>query len=73
MRWRIALMELGISKLNLASATKPIPDFGEGPDPYQGIQVHEYMNVSFLRQDPFVKAASSKGTRSFTRQKMAIY
>lgn len=54
-------MELGISKLNLASATKPIPDFGQGPDPYQGIQVHEYMNVSFIRQDPLVKAASSKG------------
>lgn len=61
MRWRIALMELGISKLNLASATKPIPDFGQGPDPYQGIQVHEYMNVSFIRQDPLVKAASRKG------------
>lgn len=64
MRWRIALMELGISKLDLASATKPIPDFGQGPDPYQGIQVHEYMNVSFIRQDPLVKAASSKGNIS---------
>jgi hypothetical protein len=53
-------MELGIEKLGLASATKPIPDFGQGPDPYQGIQVHDYMSVSFLRQDPHVKAASKK-------------
>ncbi|TID27467.1 Ribosome assembly protein 4 [Venturia nashicola] len=66
MRWRIALMELGISKLDLASATKPIPDFGKGPDPYQGIQVHEYMNVSFIRQDPLVKAASSKAIEVFS-------
>jgi len=66
LRWRVALMEIGIAKLDLASATKPIPDFGQGPDPYQGIQVHDYMSVSFLRQDPHVKAASSKAIEIFS-------
>jgi hypothetical protein len=51
-------MERSVQKLNLAAATKPIPNFGEGPDPYQGIQVHDYLKVSFLRQDPLVKAAT---------------
>ena len=60
LRWRVGLMELGLEKLNLAAATKPIPDFGQGPDPYQGIQIHDYLSVSFLRQDPHVKAASKK-------------
>jgi phosphatidylinositol transfer protein SFH5 len=53
-------MELGVSKLDLPSATKPIPNYGEGPDPYQGIQVHDYQSVSFLRMDPRAKAASKK-------------
>lgn len=53
-------MELGIEKLELAKATNPIPDFGEGPDPYQGIQIHDYLNVSFLQMDPDAKAASKK-------------
>ena len=66
LRWRVALMELGIEKLGLTSATKPIPDFGQGPDPYQGIQVHDYMSVSFLRQDPYVKAASKKTIEVFS-------
>ncbi|KAF9697095.1 hypothetical protein EKO04_004939 [Ascochyta lentis] len=60
LRWRVGLMEKSIQKLNLASATKPIPNFGEGPDPYQGFQVHDYLQVSFLRQDPLVKAATKK-------------
>lgn len=60
LRWRIALMEMGVSKLKLAEATTPIPDYGAGPDPYQGIQVHDYSNVSFLRMDPRAKAASKK-------------
>jgi len=66
MRWRIALMELGIAKLDLQHATKPIPDFGQGVDPYQGVQVHEYNDVSFLRQSPLVKAASSKAIEIFS-------
>ncbi|KAJ4986086.1 cral trio domain protein [Stagonosporopsis vannaccii] len=60
LRWRVALMEKSIQKLNLSAATKPIPNFGEGPDPYQGFQVHDYLQVSFLRQDPLVKAATKK-------------
>jgi hypothetical protein len=53
-------MELGVAKLNLSSVTTPIPDFGKGPDPYQGIQIHDYLQVSFIRQDPVVKAATKK-------------
>ena len=45
-------MEKSVQKLNLKNATKPIPNFGEGADPYQGFQVHDYLQVSFLRQDP---------------------
>lgn len=51
-------MERSVQKLNLASAIKPIPNYNEGPDPYQGFQVHDYLQVTFLRQDPAVKAAS---------------
>ncbi|KAF4322332.1 hypothetical protein BBO99_00003966 [Phytophthora kernoviae] len=58
MRWRVALMEMGIQKLKLSEATQPIPDYEQGRDPYQGVQVHDYLNISFLRQDPNVKAAS---------------
>ena len=65
MRWRVALMESSVRQLGMADATKPIPDFGQGPDPYQGFQVHDYMNVSFLRQDPLVKAASKKAIEVF--------
>jgi hypothetical protein len=53
-------MEVGVQKLNLKAATQPIPDYEAGPDPYQGIQVHDYKNVSFLRMDPRAKAASKK-------------
>ncbi|KAG9205014.1 Non-classical phosphatidylinositol transfer protein (PITP) [Epicoccum nigrum] len=60
LRWRVGLMEKSVQKLNLSSASKPIPSFGEGPDPYQGFQVHDYLQVSFLRQDPLVKAATKK-------------
>ena len=45
-------MERSVQKLNLSNATTPIPDYGQGPDPYQGFQVHDYLQVSFLRQDP---------------------
>ncbi|KAF2500003.1 phosphatidylinositol transfer protein SFH5 [Lophium mytilinum] len=59
-RWRVALMELGLKKLELEKATVPIPDFGQGADPYMGYQIHDYLSVSFLRQDPLVKTASKK-------------
>ncbi|KAB2579956.1 Cellular retinaldehyde-binding/triple function [Lasiodiplodia theobromae] len=67
LRWRVALMEMGIKKLNLANATQPIPDYGNGPDPYQGIQVHDYLSVSFIRQDPNVKAASRRTIDLFSK------
>lgn len=60
-------MELGLSKLNLPLAGTPVPNYGEGPDPYQGIQVHDYMDVSFLRQNPYVKAASKEAIEVFQK------
>ena len=53
-------MERSIQHLSLSTATLPIPDYNEGADPYQGFQVHDYQQVSFLRQDPLVKAATKK-------------
>jgi hypothetical protein len=53
-------MELSVSKLALATIKTPIPDHGAGPDPYQGTQVHDYLNVSFLRMDKRIKAASKQ-------------
>lgn len=57
-RWRVALMELGVQALGIDQATAPIPE--DGADMYKMIQVHDYMDVSFLRLDPTIKAASSK-------------
>ncbi|GJC90865.1 phosphatidylinositol transfer protein SFH5 [Colletotrichum liriopes] len=62
-KWRAALMELSVRKLSLDKVQTAIPDGGE--DPYQMIQVHDYLNVSFLRMDPAVKAASSETIRVF--------
>lgn len=67
LEWRVALMELSLQKLDLQYATKPIPDYGKGPDPYQGIQIHDYLSISFLRQDPLVKAASQKAIEVFSK------
>jgi hypothetical protein len=53
-------MEKSIQHLNLSGATSPIPNYGEGPDPYQGFQIHDYLQVSFLRRDPLVKTATNK-------------
>lgn len=58
-------MELTIAKLHLADAKTPIPDYGQGPDPYQALQIHDYLSVSFLRQPAEVKAASSKTIQLF--------
>ncbi|KAL9081049.1 MAG: hypothetical protein Q9157_000365 [Trypethelium eluteriae] len=65
LRWRVGLMELGIQKMNLKKASTAIPDFGKGPDPYQGIQVHDYLNVKFLSMDAHAKAASQKAVETF--------
>ena len=66
-RWRVALMELTLSQLHLPSASKPIPDYGQGPDPYQAIQIHDYLSVSFFRQPGEVKASSSRIIDLFQR------
>lgn len=60
-------MEPGIAKLSLKKATQPILDFGEGPDPYQGCQIHDYLNVSFLRTDTDAKAASEETIETFQK------
>lgn len=59
-RWRVAVMELTLQQLHLDKADKPIPDYGKGPDPYQAIQVHDYLSVSFFRQPAEIKASSRK-------------
>ncbi|PMD37358.1 CRAL/TRIO domain-containing protein [Hyaloscypha variabilis F] len=63
-KWRAALMELSLKELDLASATEPIPP--NGVDPYRMVQVHDYLNVSFLRMDPNVKAASKEVIQTFS-------
>ncbi|KAF4635551.1 hypothetical protein G7Y89_g2551 [Cudoniella acicularis] len=63
-KWRTALMELSIKELDLASATEPIQDNEE--DPYRMVQVHDYLNVSFLRMDPNTKAASKETISTFS-------
>jgi hypothetical protein len=57
-------MELSVQKLKLDQVTEPIPEGGE--DPYQMIQVHDYLNVSFFRMDPAVKAASKETITVFS-------
>lgn len=61
-RWRAGLMELAVQKLDLASATTAIPLTLSATeiDPYQMVQVHDYLNVSFLRPDPLVRACTKK-------------
>lgn len=60
-------MEKSVLALNLSAATSPIPHFNEGADPYQGYQIHDYLQVSFLRQDPAVKAATQKTIDTLSR------
>ncbi|KAF3764099.1 CRAL/TRIO domain-containing protein [Cryphonectria parasitica EP155] len=62
MDYRIALQELGIQQLHLSSATEPITAVD---DPYKIIQVHDYKSISFLRQNPNVKAASTEVIKQF--------
>ncbi|TAQ87263.1 hypothetical protein B7494_g4432 [Chlorociboria aeruginascens] len=57
-KWRAALMELSIRELDLNSATEKIPE--NGVDPYRMVQVHDYLNVSFLRMDPTIRATSKE-------------
>ncbi|KAJ4397810.1 Non-classical phosphatidylinositol transfer protein (PITP) [Gnomoniopsis smithogilvyi] len=62
MDYRIALQELGIQQLKLSSATEPIT---AEKDPYKINQVHDYKSISFLRQNPNVKAASTEVIKKF--------
>ncbi|KAJ5775589.1 uncharacterized protein N7511_000600 [Penicillium nucicola] len=57
-RWRAALMELAVQELKMKDATEVIEYDGE--DPYQMVQVHDYLNVKFLRMDPSVRTATKK-------------
>lgn len=63
-KWRAALMELSVQKLKLNDVKELIADGGE--DPYQMIQTHDYLNVSFFRMDPAVKAASKETIQTFS-------
>ena len=56
-------MELSVKELDLACATEKIPE--NGPDPYRMIQVHDYLNISFLRMDPEIRAASKETIQTF--------
>ncbi|KAJ5109381.1 hypothetical protein N7456_006056 [Penicillium angulare] len=58
-KWRAALMELAVQDLKLKDATTVIDYDGE-KDPYMMVQVHDYMNVKFLRMDPAVRTATKK-------------
>lgn len=62
-KWRVALMELAVKDLKLAESTS-VMDYN-GEDPYQMVQVHDYLNVSFLRMNPKVKAATKKTIEIF--------
>ncbi|KAL4927758.1 CRAL/TRIO domain protein [Aspergillus undulatus] len=63
-KWRAALMELAVQELKLDQTTQVIDYNGE--DPYQMIQVHDYLNVSFFRVNPMVKAATKKTIEVFS-------
>src|SRR3981081_804156 len=63
-KWRTALMELAVQQLKLGEATQVIDSNGE--DPYQMLQVHDYQNVSFLRMNPSIRAASKQTIETFS-------
>lgn len=56
-------MELSVKELDIASATVEIPE--NGVDPYRMIQVHDYLNVSFMRMPSEVKVASKEVIQTF--------
>ncbi|KAI0473371.1 CRAL/TRIO domain-containing protein [Xylariaceae sp. FL0804] len=61
-KWRVALMELAVQDLELSSATVPVT---ATDDPYKIFQVHDYKSISFLRQSPQVKSASTETIKVF--------
>ncbi|KAL1870908.1 hypothetical protein VTK73DRAFT_2363 [Phialemonium thermophilum] len=62
--WRVALMELALAELSIATATEPIT---ADHDPYKIYQVHDYKSISFLRQSPQVRAASTETIKLFAQ------
>jgi hypothetical protein len=57
-------MEDALQALGIDKATKPITaDY----DPYKILQVHDYKSISFLRQSPVVKAASTETIKVFAQ------
>jgi hypothetical protein len=64
--WRVALMELALQSLNISSATVPISS-DDSLDPYKIFQVHDYKSISFLRQGPQVKTASTETIKVFAQ------
>lgn len=62
--WRVALMELALQQLDIASATIPITATS---DPYKMFQVHDYRSISFLRQSAAVKSASAETIKVFAQ------
>ncbi|KAJ9612163.1 Non-classical phosphatidylinositol transfer protein (PITP) [Cladophialophora chaetospira] len=62
--WRVALMEGALQALGIDKATKPIT---AEYDPYKILQVHDYKSISFLRQSPVVKAASTETIKVFAQ------
>ncbi|KAJ5665268.1 uncharacterized protein N7477_007716 [Penicillium maclennaniae] len=65
LKWRAALMEMAVQDLNMKNATSVIDYDGE-KDPYQMIQVHDYLNVKFFRMDPAVRTATKKVIEIFS-------
>ncbi|UNI22414.1 Non-classical phosphatidylinositol transfer protein (PITP) [Purpureocillium takamizusanense] len=65
-KWRAALMELGVQKLHLNDIQERIPEGPDAADPYQMLQVHDYQSVSFFRMDPDVKSASKETIQTFS-------
>lgn len=57
-------MELAVKDLKLGEATT-VMDYN-AEDPYQMIQVHDYMNLSFLRLNPSIRAASKRTIEEFS-------
>jgi len=60
-------MELTIAHLDLPNTTSQIPDYGQGLDPLQVLQVHDYQSVSFFRQPGEIKQASTEVIDLFQR------
>lgn len=63
-------MERSIELLDLNSAKEPIPDWdseNSTVDPYQSMQVHDYLQVSFFRTPAEVKNASKKTVELFQK------